>query len=91
MHNQVQLRRAVGSFITGVTVVTTIDSNLNPVGFTANSFTSVSMDPPLLLVCPGRHLTTYSAFESSEHFAVSVLSEEQEAVSNRFASGSHDR
>jgi len=85
------LRRAFGSFMTGVTVVTATDANGNQVGFTANSFTSVSIDPPLLLVCPGKHLNTFEVFESVTHFAVSVLAEGQESVSNTFASEVEDR
>lgn len=85
------LRRAFGSFMTGVTVVTTTDPNGNPVGFTANSFTSVSMQPPLLLVCPGNHLQSFELFNATTHFAVSVLAEGQEAVSNTFASDTNDR
>ena len=85
------LRGAFGSFLTGVTVVTAVDSNGNPVGFTANSFTSVSLDPPLLLVCPGNHLHSFEIFESVTHFAVSVLAEGQESVSNTFASEVEDR
>ncbi len=85
------LRRAFGSFMTGVTIVTASDDNGNPVGFTANSFTSVSMDPPLLLVCPGKHITFYDLFNTTTHFAVSILAEGQESVSNNFASGPEDR
>lgn len=50
--NAKELRDAFGAFITGVTVVTALGEDGSPVGFTANSFTSVSLDPPLLLVCP---------------------------------------
>ena len=85
------LRRAFGTFMTGVTVVTTRADNGSFVGFTANSFTSVSMDPPLLLVCPGKHLQFFDVFESVSHFAVSVLAEGQESVSNTFASEPGDR
>lgn len=86
-----ELRRAFGTFMTGVTVVTTTDKHNTPVGFTANSFTSVSMDPPLLLVCPGKHVASYDVFNTTTHFAISVLAEEQEAISNNFASGPEDR
>ncbi len=86
-----ELRNAFGSFMTGVTVVTTRDANDQLVGFTANSFSSVSLDPPMLLVCPGKFLSSYDAFETSKHFAVSVLAEGQEAVSNTFAGFKGDR
>jgi flavin reductase (DIM6/NTAB) family NADH-FMN oxidoreductase RutF len=85
------LRKAFGSFPTGVTVVTTRDSDGRPVGFTANSFASVSLDPPLLLVCPGRSMSSFSVFESCGRFAVNVLAEGQEDVSNTFAGYRGDR
>lgn len=85
------LRRAFGSFMTGVTVVTARTNNGDLIGFTANSFTSVSIDPPLLLVCPGNHLTSFDEFNSATHFSVSILAEGQEQVSNTFASTSEDR
>ncbi|MEL7099844.1 MAG: flavin reductase family protein [Pseudomonadota bacterium] len=85
------LRAAFGSFMTGVTVVTTRDATGAACGFTANSFTSVSLDPPLLLVCPGKVLSSYHAFENCTHFAVNVLAEGQEEVSNTFAGFKGDR
>ena len=86
-----ELRAAFARFMTGVTVVTTRAASGEPVGFTANSFTSVSLDPPLLLVCPGRHLSRFSVFESAVSFGVSILAEGQEPISNLFASGTGDR
>lgn len=80
------LRSAFGSFMTGVTVVTAKAPDGTPVGFTANSFSSVSLDPPLLLVCPGQFLSSYSTFASCERFAVNILAEGQEDVANTFAS-----
>ncbi|MDG1737066.1 MAG: flavin reductase family protein [Paracoccaceae bacterium] len=85
------LRSAFGSFMTGVTVVTARDESGTPVGFTANSFSSVSLDPPLLLVCPGKFLSSYEAFTNCREFAVSVLAEGQEEISNTFASFKGDR
>lgn len=85
------LRDAFGRFMTGVTVVTSRTAEGTPIGFTANSFTSVSLDPPLLLVCPGQHLSSYDDFLAAPHFAVSILAEGQEAVANRFASRNPDR
>lgn len=85
------LRDAFGSFMTGVTVVTTRDATGAPVGFTANSFTSVSLDPPLLLVCPGKFLSSYELFKSCSHFAVNILAEQQQDVSNTFAGFKGDR
>lgn len=85
------LRGAFGRFMTGVTVVTARAPSGELVGFTANSFTSVSLDPPLLLVCPGSHLSSYDAFCSVSHFAVSILAEGQEDISNTFAKSKSDR
>lgn len=85
------LRNAFGSFMTGVTVVTTTDPQGSPAGFTANSFSSVSLDPPLLLVCPGKFLSSYDTFAACQHFAVNILGEGQEEVSNTFASYKGDR
>lgn len=85
------LRNAFGRFMTGVTVVTSRTAEGTPIGFTANSFTSVSLDPPLLLVCPGQHLSSYDDFLTAPHFGVSILAEGQEAIANRFASKNADR
>ncbi len=85
------LRSAFGSFMTGVTVVTTRDSAGRPVGFTANSFSSVSLEPPLLLVCPGKFLSSFDSFAACTHFAVNVLAEGQEDVATTFASYKGDR
>ncbi|MYA87616.1 MAG: flavin reductase family protein [Boseongicola sp. SB0662_bin_57] len=85
------LRDAFGGFMTGVTVVTTRNPGGAPLGFTANSFSSVSLDPPMLLVCLGRSLSSHNIFATCTHFAVSVLAEGQEDVSNVFASFKGDR
>ncbi len=85
------LRDAFGSFMTGVTVITTVRADGTPVGFTANSFSSVSMDPPLLLVCPGKYLSNYDSFATCTRFAVNILSEGQEEVSNTFSGFKGDR
>ena len=85
------LRDAFGTFITGVTVVTTFDADGTPIGFTANSFTSVSLDPPLLLVCISKTSQNLSVFTHTSGFAVNVLSEEQREVSQTFASQVDDR
>lgn len=85
------LRSAFGSFMTGVTVVTAKAADGTPIGFTANSFSSVSIDPPLLLVCPGKFLSSYSSFADCTRFAVNVLAEGQEDIANTFASYKGDR
>lgn len=86
-----ELRDAFGRFMTGVTVVTCLDETGRPVGFTANSFSSVSLSPPLLLVCPGKFLSSFNAFSACKSFAVSVLSEGQEDIANIFAGYKGDR
>ncbi|MEL6323720.1 MAG: flavin reductase family protein [Pseudomonadota bacterium] len=84
------LRTAFGRFATGVTIVTATDGAA-PVGVTANSFTSVSLDPPLILVCLGKSLGCVDTFARSERFAINVLSAEQRADSARFATKGIDR
>ncbi|WP_343563124.1 flavin reductase family protein [Kiloniella sp. b19] len=78
-------RSALGAFATGVTVVTTRseDGTLN--GLTANSFSSVSLEPPLILFCIDKSANAYKAFMKNENFAINILSEEQQAISNAFA------
>ncbi|MEM8793264.1 MAG: flavin reductase family protein [Pseudomonadota bacterium] len=86
-----ELRRALGRFATGVTVVTAIDEKGEPVGFTANSFTSVSLDPPLLLVCLAHKAFSYRTFSQAESFAVNVLAADQEDMAMRFATRGADK
>ena len=86
-----ELRQALGSFATGVTVVTTLDSEGAPKGFTASSFTSASLDPPLVLVCIDKGAGCYPAFTSTTQFGVNILCQDQQHVSSRFASKSADK
>ncbi len=79
-------RRALGNFATGVTVVTASDHEGNWVGVTANSFNSVSLDPPLVLWSLNRSSWSLPTYELSDHFVVNVLADNQINVSNRFAS-----
>ncbi len=67
------LRDALGCFATGVTVVTCLDRDGEPIGLTANSFTSLSLDPPLLLVCVAKAAASAGPLSEAEHFAVNVL------------------
>lgn len=85
------LRDAFGAFPTGVTVVTAHDPAGRPVGFTANSFTSVSLDPPLLLVCLAKTSRNFETMTGAGKFAVNILSETQKDVSNTFARPIEDR
>ncbi|WP_134498200.1 flavin reductase [Microvirga pakistanensis] len=86
-----ELRRALGTFVTGVTVVTTRDRDGQPRGMTANSFTSVSLDPPLLLICIGKSAGSFQAFSTASSFAVNILHEQQTEVSRLFASKAPDK
>ncbi|MFZ1510986.1 MAG: flavin reductase family protein [Tabrizicola sp.] len=85
------LRNAFGAFATGVTVITTRQPDGTPRGFTANSFTSVSLDPPLLLVCLAKTAHSADVFAAAPHFAVNILTEDQKAVSGLFASRAADK
>jgi flavin reductase len=78
-----QLRRAFGTFATGVTVVTV--GGASPHGMTANSFTSVSLDPPLVLVCVDREAVMHHALQARGLFGISVLAAHQEPVARHFA------
>ncbi|HEY8570217.1 flavin reductase family protein [Microbulbifer sp.] len=85
------LRDTLGQFATGVTVITTLDGNGQPVGMTVNSFNSVSLDPALILWSIDRGSMSYDAFTQSEHFVVHVLKGDQQHVSNLFAGRGADK
>ena len=84
-------RDALGCFATGVTIVTAMGDDGQPIGLTANSFTSVSLDPPLLLVCIANNAGSAAVLENADRFAVNVLQIGQQPTSNRFASKAEDR
>jgi flavin reductase (DIM6/NTAB) family NADH-FMN oxidoreductase RutF len=86
-----QFRQAAGRFATGITVATALDSEGNPHGLTVNSFTSVSLDPPLVLFCLGHQAATVECFRSAKHFAINILAEDQRPLSDRFARKVHNR
>ena len=75
----------MGLFATGVTIITTRDEQGRPYGLTANAVTSLSLDPPLLLICVDRKAETFPHFFDSKIFVLNILAEDQEAVSRRFA------
>ena len=85
------LRAALGCFATGVTVVTCLDAGGQPIGLTANSFTSVSLEPPLLLVCVAKAAASASALSDAPHFAVNVLQTQQQPDSITFSTRIEDR
>ena len=78
-------RNALGSFATGITVVTTIAPDGEPIGVTVNSFSSVSLEPPLVQFCLGRAAMSFEAFTTAKSFAVNVLAEGQADLSVRFS------
>ncbi|HTH98866.1 MAG TPA: flavin reductase family protein [Stellaceae bacterium] len=78
-------RHALGSFVTGVTIVTTLRPDGEPIGLTANSFNSVSLDPPLVLWSLNRASPNLAAFEAAGYFAINILAAEQMHLSQRFA------
>ncbi|WP_428035089.1 flavin reductase [Amphritea sp.] len=84
-------RRALSQFPTGVTVITTLDADGKPVGVTASSFNSVSMDPVLVLWSIDKGAHSLPAFENAKHFAVNVLGKDQVSTSNNFASRGEDK
>lgn len=85
------LRDAFGTFLTGVTVVTSHDDTGTPLGFTANSFASVSLDPPLVMVCLANSSRNFEALTQTSGFAVNILAEDQKDISNTFARPAEDR
>lgn len=90
-HDPRTLRDALGCFATGVTVVTCVSADGRPAGLTVNSFTSVSLDPPLLLVCLHRMAASSAALVEASHFAINVLQTGQQPASIRFAARDEDR
>jgi len=83
------LRAFLGRYATGVTVVTTRGPS-GPLGMTANSVTSVSIDPPLILWCPARSSARFPAFEAADHYAIHVLAADQLALCQRFSRSGGD-
>ena len=79
------LKRTFGTYATGVTIVTTLEDG-EPRGFTANSFTSVSIEPPLLLVCHSNRASSHTAFARATGFVVNILAADQKELALRFAS-----
>lgn len=83
-------RRVMGHFATGVTVITAVEGE-EPVGIAANSFTSVSLDPPLVLFCAATSSSTWPRIEAAGHFCINVLAESQEELCRLFATKGADR
>lgn len=87
----VQFRQLLGRFATGVTVVTTLDPQGRPAGMTASSVSSVSLQPPLLLVCVGHQADFHPIICAAPRFAINVLAADQEHLSRHFATANGDR
>ncbi len=87
----IDFRHALGMFATGVTIVTARDAAGQRVGLTANSFNSVSLEPPLVLWSLSRQAGSMAAFSSGSHYAINILAAEQRALAERFAGPAPDR
>jgi len=86
-----QFRRICGKFASGITVATVLDSAGAPQGMTANSFTSVSLSPPLVLVCVDHRARILEHFRIGQHFGVNILGASQQHFSDKFAGSGYDR
>jgi flavin reductase (DIM6/NTAB) family NADH-FMN oxidoreductase RutF len=84
-------RNALGTFATGVTIITATAADGKPYGLTCNSFTSVSLNPPLVLWSLGMFSQGLPIFQNASHFTVNILSASQQALSNKFAKSSADK
>lgn len=89
--SEAQFRHAMAQFATGVTIVTCTNSQGRPVAMTVNSFTSVSVDPPLVLWCVNKTILPFAAFHDAAHFAIHVLHAGQQDTSNHFAVDLEDK
>ena len=84
-------RQALGSYATGVTIITAAGADNKPYGLTCNSFTSVSLNPPLVLWSLLLYSSSLSVFQDATHFAVNVLGVSQQALADKFAKSSDDK
>ena len=84
--NNKELRKAFGMFSTGITIVTSVDKDDVPIGMTVNSFSSVSLDPPLVLWSIAKKQPSYDMFLSSKGYAVNILSKDQIGLCHHFSS-----
>jgi flavin reductase (DIM6/NTAB) family NADH-FMN oxidoreductase RutF len=84
-------RNALGTFATGVTIITAVTPDGKPYGLTCNSFASVSLNPPLVLWSLGMFSNGLSIFQNASHFTVNVLGASQQDLSNRFSKSSEDK
>ena len=80
-----EFRQLMSRFASGITVLTAVDGRARPHGMTVSAFSSLSLDPPLVLVCVDRSATMLDVLDAATHFAVNILAEGQESVSRRFS------
>ena len=86
-----EFRRACGRFSTGVAIASILDAQGTPHGLTVSSFTSASLEPPLILICLGHRVSAIDAFRASAHFGINVLAEDQRDLAERFTKKGQDR
>jgi 3-hydroxy-9,10-secoandrosta-1,3,5(10)-triene-9,17-dione monooxygenase reductase component len=88
--DEAALRTVLGHFCTGITIITAIDDGI-PVGLTAQSFTSLSLDPPLVLFCPAKSSSSWPRIRKAGHFCANVLGADQEHLCRQFALSGADK
>ena len=86
-----EFRRACGRFATGVSIASVLDAEGGPHGLTVSSFTSVSLEPPLILICLGHAVTVIDHFRAAKYFGINILTADQRDLSERFARKGEDR
>lgn len=86
-----QLRDACGDWVTGVSIVTGTDGHGNPVGMAVNSFSSLSLEPPLILFCPAKKSSTWACLRDTGRFVVNILAADQGGLSRAFAKSGQDK
>lgn len=86
-----ELRDVLGLFPTGIVIVTTTDEGGEPLGMTINSFSSVSLSPPLILFSIGRNAYSFETWRQAKHYSVNILAEDQTDLSSRFARALADK
>lgn len=90
-HDSARFRQVLGHFCTGVTIIAAIDPTGTPAGFTAQSFTSISLDPPLVSFSASTSSSTWPKIQAAGQFCVSILAEDQEVLCRTFASSGIDK
>jgi 3-hydroxy-9,10-secoandrosta-1,3,5(10)-triene-9,17-dione monooxygenase reductase component len=88
--DQARFREVLGHFATGITIVTAIEEGL-PVGFTCQSFSALSLDPPMVLLAPAKSSTSWPRIAAAGAFCVNILEERQESVCRAFAVSGGDK